>query len=101
MKHLEHLLENKRVFFNYMNETYTIFQYSNIFLRDVQYAIMHYFELKGFPVKYPKAETLAEEYLEKLTESNELIKIDEKSWKITFEVGIKKAVAEEEGAENE
>ncbi len=101
MNYLEHLLENKKTFFNYMNETYTIFQFSNIFLRDIQYAITSYFELKEFSLKYNESENLAKQFVEKLTETDELINIDEKSWKITFEIGTKKTLQEEEGVENE
>ncbi len=52
---------NKKVFFNYMNENYTIFQYSNLFFRDLQYAIMSYFEMKEKPIKYANAEIIIKE----------------------------------------
>jgi len=100
MNHLEHLISNKQVFFNFMNENYTIFKDSNLFLRDLQYAIISYFEKKEHPVKYAEAEMLAINYIENLLSTNDLNKIDYKSWKINFEVGIKKN-AEIEGVENE
>lgn len=101
MNHINHLISNKTVFFNYMNENYTIFQNSNLFLRDLQYAIMSYFELKEQPVKYAQAEILAKNYINNMVENNELLEIDRKSWKINFEVGINKKVVEEEGVKNE
>lgn len=100
MNHLEHLKENKKVFFNFMNENYTIFQYSNLFLRDLQYAIISYFEKKETPVKYANAEILAQDYIKHLISNNDLVEIDSKSWKITFEVGIKKVI-ETEGVKDE
>lgn len=101
MKHLEHLIENKKVFFNYMNENYKIFQYSNLFFRDLQYAIMSYFEMKEKPVKYAKAEKLTQEFIDDMLSKNELTKIDHKSWKINFEVGLNKKVIATEGVINE
>ena len=100
LKHLEHLIENKKVFFNYMNENYTIFQYSNLFFRDLQYAIISYFEMKEEPVKYALAEKLTKEFISKMIVENELTQIDTKSWKINFEVGIKRDI-ETEGVNNE
>ncbi|MCB0731716.1 MAG: hypothetical protein KDC88_11850 [Ignavibacteriae bacterium] len=101
MNHLEHLKSNKKVFFNFMNETYTIFQYSNLFLRDLQYAIMSYFEMKENPVKYSQAEILAMSFIKDMVNENELTQIDGKSWRINFEIGITKKIAEVEGVENE
>lgn len=100
MNHLDHLKKNKNVFFNFMHENYTIFQYSNMFLRDMQYAINSYFELKESPVTYSKAEELAVDFIDYLVSNGELTQIDKKSWKINFEVGIKKK-AQPEGVENE
>ena len=101
MNHLEHLTTNKKVFFNFMNENYTIFQYSNLFIRDLQYAIMAYFEMKENPVKYAAAEVVANGFISNMVENNELQQIDHKSWKINFEVGISKTIVENEGVENE
>lgn len=101
MNYLEHLLKNKRDFFNYMHEYYPLFKYSNVFLRDLQYAIISYFELKGYKIKTPEAEKLAFDFADKLCESNEFVRIDNKSWKIILDVGIKKESLTEEGVENE
>lgn len=100
MNYVEHLISNKKTFFNFMNENYTIFQYSNLFLRDLQYAIMAYFEMKEKPINYAQSEIITREFISKLISENELTPIDHKSWKVNFEVGIKK-VAETEGVENE
>ena len=102
MDYLNHLENNKKVFFNYMKENYTIFQHSNIFLRDIQYALISYFEIKEKPIKYGAAGKLATEFINNLVSTEELTSIDHKSWKVNFEVGIKKVVAEEtQGAKDE
>ena len=101
MNHLEDLLNNRKVFFNFMHENYTIVQHSNLFYRDLQYAIMAYFKMKDKPVKYSLADKLAKDYIANLVKNNDLTEIDYKSWKINFEVGIKKKIEEVEGVENE
>ena len=100
MDYLSHLGNNKKVFFNYMKENYAIFQHSNIFFRDIQYALISYFEIKENPIKYGPAGKLATEFINNLVSTKELTPIDHKSWKVNFEVGIKKVVAEEPQGEN-
>ncbi|MCP5061033.1 MAG: hypothetical protein GY936_01025 [Ignavibacteriae bacterium] len=101
MDYLNHLENNKKVFFNYMNENYTIFQHSNIFFRDIQFALISYFEIKEKPIKYGAAGKLATEFINNLVLSNELSPIDHKSWKVNFEVGIKKVTEEEKQGDND
>lgn len=101
MNHLQHLVSNQKVFFNFMNENFKIVQHSNLFLRDLQYAIMSYFEMKENQLKYAEAETVAKKYIDHLLENNDFTQIDYKSWKINFEVGIKKKEIESEGVGNE
>ena len=62
---------------------------------------MSYFEMKEEPVKYAFAEKLTQQFLEHLIGNGELTKIDHKSWKINFEVGINKKVIATEGVTNE
>jgi hypothetical protein len=101
MNYLENLITNKKIFFNFMNENYTIFQYSNLFYRDLQYAIMAYFEMKEKPIKYATADNLAKDFIDNMVDNKELVPIDHKSWKINFELGINKNIVETEGVENE
>lgn len=101
MNHLEHLINEKKVFFNYMNENFTIFQYSNLFFRDLQYAILSYFEMKEKQIKYADAEIISKKFIENMIQSNELTQIDHKSWRINFEVGTNKKQVEMEEVEND
>lgn len=101
MNYLEHLVSNKKIFFNFMNENYTIFQYSNIFFRDLQYAILSYFDMKEKPLTYAKAEEVTNSFIKNMIENNELTQIDYKSWRVNFEVGINKKNIETGGVDNE
>jgi hypothetical protein len=97
MNHLEHLTNNKKIFFTFMKEDYPLFQHSNIFLRDLQYAIKSYFDLKENPINYFQAEKIAREFINQLCKTNEVIQIDKKSWKINFQIGAKTNSTELEG----
>lgn len=82
----EHLIDNKEVFFSYMKSKYPLVHKSNLFLRDLQFAIMGYFKMKGADVSRIKAEELAYGLAKKLEEANELILISDNTWKVNFSI---------------
>lgn len=84
MKHLDHLLANEEIFLNYMNERYPIFWNSNIFFRDVQYAVRDYFKIKDTKLSYTEAEKLASLFIDHLVTQGKLLKIDFQTWKVNF-----------------
>ena len=84
MNHLEELKTNKDIFLKFMSEKYKIFTHSNIFLRDIQFAIKFYFERKNIYLKYPQAEKLAKEFTSYLVDQNELTLVKENTWKVLF-----------------
>ncbi len=84
MNLLDDLILNKHIFFNYMKEKYEVHYKSNIFLRDLLYAIKSFYEKKGKKVKYPEAEKLAFEFCNALTNNDELIPTSKNTWKVNF-----------------
>ena len=81
---LNELSSNKTVFFNFMKEKYRVFNNSNIFFRDIQYAIKSYFDKKNIPIKYSVAEKIANEFITKLENESQLIKMSNNAWKVNF-----------------
>lgn len=84
MNYLEELKSNKEIFFNFMKEKYPVFYNSNIFERDLQYAIKQYFEKKDIGITYPEAEKLMNEFSSFLEEKGELLKLNANSWRVNF-----------------
>lgn len=84
MKHLNELLANQSIFFNFMREKYRVFNNSNIFFRDIQYAIKSFLEKKEQKVKYAEAEKLAVEFIKKMESDGLLIKMSNNAWKVNF-----------------
>lgn len=97
MDKLNELLNNKTIFFNFMKEKYPVFPKSNLFLRDLQYAIMNYFLKKDIKVKYGPAEKIALQFAENLEKQNELIRLGQFTWKVNF--SFETSVVEEKAPE--
>ena len=95
MNHLEDLKTNKDIFLKFMSEKYKIFTHSNIFLRDVQFAIKFYFERKNIYLKYPQAEKLAKEFTSYLVDQNELTLVTDNTWKVLFSFELPEIKEEE------
>lgn len=98
MDYLNDLKTNKDIFLKFMSERYKIFTHSNLFLRDIQFAIKFYFERKNKFLKYPEAEKLAFQFTDFLVERNDLSIIDSRTWKVLFT--FNPPVVKEETLEN-
>ena len=97
MNKLDHLKENKKTFFIFMNEKYPVIYKSNIFLRDIQYAIHTYFTMKEEKINYQTAEKLAIEFTSSLEEQNDLIKLSSNTWLVNFQ---EEKIVEEENSQD-
>ncbi|HET56184.1 MAG TPA: hypothetical protein ENN33_13345 [Ignavibacteria bacterium] len=93
MNYLDELKNNQEIFFNFMKEKYHIFYNSNIFARDLQYAIKQYFEKKDIKITYPIAEELMIEFSGFLVSKGDLTEISKNVWKVNF---FKPEIVEEE-----
>jgi len=93
MNYFDELKNNQEIFFNFMKEKYRIFYNSNIFARDLQYAIKQYFEKKDIKITYPEAEELMIKFSGYLISKGDLTKISNNVWKVNF---FKPEVVEEE-----
>jgi hypothetical protein len=84
MKYLEELKNNQEMFFNFMKEKYHIYYNSNIFARDLQYAIKQYFEKKDIKLTYPQSEEIMLEFGKYLEKKSDLLKLTSNSWRVNF-----------------
>ena len=94
MDRFNQLMAEKEIFLKYMKEKYKIFYNSNIFLRDIQYAIKSFFEKKDIKVTYTEAESLMKEFTKNMEASGELVKLSSNTWKVNF--SLEEPVIEEE-----
>lgn len=84
MNNLDELINNKEIFFRFMSERAPAFTGANLFLRDLQYSIKFYFQMKNVNIKYPEAEKLAIEFANKLCDSNDLLAVRKNTWRVNF-----------------
>ncbi len=96
----EMLLKEKETFFNFMKEKYPVHYKSNLFLRDVEYAILIYFEKKKIKVNYTQVTEAARGLIEAMLAKGELKKINKNAFLFLGDF-IKEKEPVEESAENE
>ncbi len=84
--HYNELVSNKEHFFKFMRERYPVFYNSNIFLRDIQYAIKTYFDRREKRISYEDAEKLMTEFTTLLESNGELVRLNYNSWKVNFTI---------------
>lgn len=83
---LNHLMSNYLDFFLFMKKKYPLFKDSNVFLRDLQYAIYEYFFNKSIQLKYNQTEKLAKDFANKLLLEEKIKNISHNTWKMNFSV---------------
>jgi hypothetical protein len=84
LDYLQELNSNRKLFFSYMKEKYNLYNNSNIFLRDIEYAIQSYFLKKDKRIKHTIIEKTAGEFINKLEQDGELKKVSSNAWKVNF-----------------
>lgn len=80
----DYLKENLDTFLNYMKEKYPLFNNSNIFLRDLQYGVKHFFELKDVKLSYGKVENITEQLIKYLENNGTLVNVFKNTWKLNY-----------------
>ena len=83
------LISQKDFFLRFMKEKYPIYQNSNIFLRDIQFAIKSYYEKKEVFLRSEDAEKAAFALTEYLTMNDQLCQINAYTWKVLFSTSDK------------
>ncbi|MBA4406298.1 hypothetical protein C0389_03390 [bacterium] len=84
MDYLNELSLNKTIFFNFMKEKYNVYHNSNIFFRDIQYAVKSFLEKKNKKIKYSEAEKIAQEFIKQMENDGQLKKMSNNAWKVNF-----------------
>jgi ribonucleotide reductase alpha subunit len=92
MKKIDVLMQNEIEVLQYLKNHFPLYHLSNIFLRDLQYGIMKYFEeSRRTKLRYPEAEKIAREFAEYL-EGKELFKrLNHQSWVLQYPEFVQKA----------
>lgn len=84
--YLNELIHNEEKFFRFMKERYPLIFNSNIFFRDIQYAIRTYFERKDIKLTYPEAEELMNKFTSHLEKGGKLDRLTTNAWRVNFTI---------------
>ena len=83
---LQKLIAEKDSFLNYFKSIFPVFHNSNIFFRDLQYAIQKYLVLKGDKVTYAQAEVYGRKFTKHLETESILTAISSNTWRLNYEL---------------
>jgi len=78
------LISNKELFFNFMKEKYPFYKNSNIFFRDLQFAVKSFFEKKEIIISSITSQKLAENLIFFLENKQEIKRISDNAWNVLF-----------------
>ena len=82
MKAQEYLLTHSTEFLGFLKTRVPVYHLSNIFFRDVHYAVIDFLGAQGMTVRHTPAESLARLVLEKLEKEKMLVKLDHQTWMV-------------------
>jgi len=89
MNYLETLKQNEQSFLIFISKKYSFYYHSNLFLRDIQYAINSFFKFKGIELGFSATEKLAFEFAEYMEQNNKFTKINNSTWKVMIDISPK------------
>ncbi len=84
MKAREFLLTHDREFLAYCRSRFPVYHMSNVFFRDIQYAVIAYLGGQKVRVSYTEAEHLARSVIEKLEREKLLHPVDHQTWAVDY-----------------
>lgn len=82
MKAQEYLLKHSTEFLGFLKTRVPVYHLSNIFFRDVHYAVIDFLGAQGTKVRHTPAETLARLVIEKIEKEKILVKLDHQTWMV-------------------
>ncbi len=80
----ERILTNYTDFLKYAKSKFVLLHKSNVFLRDLHYAVMSYLADHGVKLHYANAEAVTREVVQSLEQKGVLKKIDAQSWLLNY-----------------
>lgn len=77
---LEYVINNKTEVLHFLKSRYPLYHNSNLFLRDVQFGLILFFQKKRRKVRNRDAEKIARGFLEHLQKANVVHQLDRQTW---------------------
>jgi len=92
MNKSQYILGNQVEFLHFMRSRAPMYHLSNIFFRDLQYAVVEFLKTKNIRIHHTEGERLAREIALQLEKKNILKKLNSTTWMLNYpEFSLKKA----------
>ncbi|MBA4250650.1 MAG: hypothetical protein C0425_10390 [Chlorobiaceae bacterium] len=78
------LISEEKSFLSFFKANFPLFHNSNLFLRDFQYSIKRFLELKGYKINFKEVDTLSKMYVIFFEGNGTFIKINHFTWKLNY-----------------
>ncbi len=92
-KKSQYIIGNQVEFMNFMRTRAQLFHLSNVFFRDLHFAVMEFLKKKKISVAQTEAETVAREIATHFEKKNIFKKLNMQTWMLNYpDYAIKKAV---------
>jgi hypothetical protein len=85
MKALDHILSHSGEFLQFLRGRVPVFHLSNVFFRDIHFAVMAFAAVRGLTLDYTRAEEVTRQLIDKLVKEKVLIFIDRQTWTVQSE----------------
>jgi hypothetical protein len=82
MKARDHILSHTGEFLTYLKGRVPVFHFSNVFFRDIHYAVIALAAEHGMRAGYTEAEDIARHLIERLEKEKVLVPIDRQTWSV-------------------
>lgn len=78
------LLDNPEQFLHYCKNTFAVFHNSNVFFRDLQFAVQRFLELKGVKTGVTESEQITKRLCTDLEKQNIFKRINATTWAVQY-----------------
>ena len=82
MKALDHILSHSGELLQFLRGRVPVFHLSNVFFRDIHYAVMAFAAVRGLSLHYTQAEDVTRQLIDKLVKEKILTPIDQQTWTV-------------------
>jgi hypothetical protein len=83
-RQLNYIINNQTEVLYFLKSHYPMFHNSNVFIRDIQFGLILYFQQKGQRLRPRDAESVARGFMEHLGRSNIVRPIDQQTWMLNY-----------------
>ncbi len=81
---LAYAINNQTEVLNFLRSQYPLYDASNLFLRDVQFGLIRYFQQKRMRLKNGDAESVARGFLDHLKKARIVAQVDQPTWALHY-----------------